>query len=57
MKFEKEGYQTAYSEWLPVPPPQLEVNIAITQVAMPEVKSAKAYEDGVEIEFSKYMKP
>ena len=57
VKFEKEGYQTAYSEWLPVPPPQLEVNIAMTQVAMPEVKSAKAYEDGVEIEFSKYMKP
>ena len=57
VKFEKEGYQTAYSEWLPVPPPQLEVNIAMTQVAIPEVKSAKAYEDGVEIEFSKYMKP
>ncbi|MBR1412443.1 MAG: leucine-rich repeat protein, partial [Prevotella sp.] len=23
VKFEKEGYQTTYSEWLPVPPPQL----------------------------------
>ena len=57
VKFEKEGYQTTYSEWLPVPPPQLEVNIAMVQNAQPEVTSAKAYEDGVEINFSKYMKP
>ncbi|MGN0222262.1 MAG: chitobiase/beta-hexosaminidase C-terminal domain-containing protein [Prevotella sp.] len=57
VKFEKEGYQTTYSEWLPVPPPQLEVNIGMVQNVQPEVKSAKAYEDGVEIEFSKYMKP
>ncbi len=57
VKFEKEGYQTAYSEWLPVPPPQLEVNVGMTQVAVPEVVSAKAYEEGVEIEFSKFMKP
>lgn len=57
VKFEKEGYQTTYSEWLPVPPPQLEVNIGMVQNVQPEVKAAKAYEDGVEIEFSKYMKP
>ena len=57
VKFEKEGYQTTYSEWLPVPPPQLEVNIAMVQNAQPEVTGAKAYEDGVEINFSKYMKP
>ena len=57
VKFEKNGYQTTYSEWLPVPPPQLEVNIGMVQNAQPEVKTAKAYEDGVEIEFSKYMKP
>ncbi len=57
VKFEKEGYQTTYSEWLPVPPPQLEVNIAMVQNVMPEVKAAKAYEEGVEIEFSKYMMP
>ena len=55
VKFEKEGYQTAYSEWLPVPPPQLDVNIAMTQLLQPSVKSASAYEDGVEMEFDKYM--
>ena len=57
VKFEKEGYQTTYSDWLPVPPPQLEVNIGMVQNAQPEVVKATAYEDGVEIEFSKYMKP
>lgn len=57
VKFEKEGYQTTYSEWLPVPPPQLEVNIAMTQNLQPMVVAAHAYEDGVEINFDKYMMP
>lgn len=57
VKFEKEGYQTTYSEWLPVPPPQLEVNIAMTQLLQPTVASAKAYSEGVEVEFDKYMMP
>ena len=57
VKCEKEGYQTTYSEWLPVPPPQLEVNIAMTQDRQPEVKAAVAYEDGLEVEFDKYMLP
>ena len=55
VKFEKEGYVTTYSDWLPVPPPQMDVNIGMVQNAQPEVVSARAYEDGVEIEFSKYM--
>lgn len=57
VKFEKEGYETAYSEWLPVPPPQLDVNIAMTQNSQPEVRIVHAYDDGVDIEFSKYMLP
>ena len=57
VKFEKEGYETTYSEWLPVPPPQLDVNIAMTQNVQPNVKSARAYEDAVEVEFDKYMLP
>ncbi len=57
VKFEKEGYETAYSDWLPVPPPQLDVNIAMTQYKQPEIKSAHAYEDGVVVEFDKYMIP
>ena len=57
VKFEKEGYETTYSEWLPVPPPQLEVNIAMKQNVQPNVKNARAFEDAVEVEFDKYMMP
>lgn len=57
VKFEKDGYETAYSDWLPVPPPQLEVNIAMKQSVPPVVKSAKAFEDAVELQFDKYMLP
>lgn len=57
VKFEKDGYLTAYSEWLPVPPPQLEVNVGITQNKQPEVVEARAYEEGVEVQFDKYMDP
>lgn len=55
VKFEKEGYVTTCSEWLPVPPPQLEVNIGITQNKQPEVIEARAYEEGVEVLFDKFM--
>ena len=57
VKFEKEGYETTYSEWLPVPPPQLEVNVPIVQNRQPEVANVHAYKDGIEIEFDKYMQP
>lgn len=57
VKFEKDGYETTHSEWLPVPPPQLEVNIGMKQNVQPAVKMAKAYEDAVEVEFDKYMMP
>ena len=57
VKFEKDGYETTYSEWLPVPPPQLDINIAMKQNVQPTVKSARAFEDAVEMEFDKYMMP
>lgn len=57
VKFEKEGYETAQSAWLPVPPPQLDINIAMTQAKQPEVRSVHAYSDGVMIEFDKFMLP
>jgi len=57
VKFEKEGYQTTYSEWLPVPPPQLEVNIGMVQTAQPTVIAVRGYETGIEIDFSKFMLP
>lgn len=57
VKFEKEGYETTYSEWLPVPPPQLEVNIAMKQNVQPNVETARAFEDAIEVKFDKYMMP
>lgn len=55
VKFEKDGYNTSYSEWLPVPPPQLEVNVEITQNSQPEIIDVHAYADGVDITFDKFM--
>ena len=57
VKIEKDGYLPATSEWLPVPPPQLDINIGLVQNALPQVASARAYEDAIEVEFNKYMRP
>lgn len=57
VKFEKSGYETTYSEWVPVPPIQTEVNVAMVSTAIPEVKSVTVYEDNVRIEFTQYMQP
>lgn len=57
VKFEKSGYETTYSDWLPVPPPQLEVNVPMTQYIAPSVASVQAYESGILITFDKYMQP
>ena len=32
VKYEKPGYETAWSDWMPVPPPQMNVNIALKRV-------------------------
>lgn len=57
VKYEKEGYETTYSDWLPVPPPQLDVNIGMVQMRQPEVIKARAYTKAVEFEFDKFMFP
>jgi len=57
VRYQKDGYEPTRSEWLPVPPPQLEVNIPMVQRTAPEVSMVHAYQDGVELLFSKYMQP
>ena len=57
VKYEKEGYETVYSEWLPVPPPQLDVNIGMKQNTPPTVKQMRGTESGITIEMGKYMLP
>lgn len=56
VKYEKEGYITEYSDWLPVPPPQVGINQAMTSTEAPRVESVNVYDDEVQIIFSKYMK-
>ena len=55
VKYEKEGYETAYSDWLPVPPPQLEVNIGMISKEEPVIESLTVYSDHADVVFSKYM--
>ena len=55
VKFTKEGYTAAETEWMEVPPPQLDVNIGLISTAAPAVQSINAYPDYVEIVFTQYM--
>ncbi|MFR8067050.1 MAG: leucine-rich repeat protein [Acutalibacter sp.] len=55
VKFEKESYKTACSEWLVVPPPQTDVNVSLVSQESPEIASVSAYPEGVRVEFSQYM--
>ena len=57
VKYEKDGYETCYSEWLPVPPPQLDVNVGMKQTTPPTVSQMRGAESGITIEMSKYMLP
>ncbi len=57
VRINKDGYDNQQSEWLPVPPPQLDVNMPIVNRQQPFVNEARAYDDGAEISFSKYMDP
>ena len=57
VRVSKEGYEDNQSDWLPVPPPQLDVNIPIVRTRLPKVENAHAYEDAVTVKFDTYMMP
>ena len=57
VKYEKEGYETTYSDWLPVPPPQLDVNIGMKQSTPPTVVKMRGTTSGITVDMSKYMLP
>jgi hypothetical protein len=57
VRLEKDGYLKTNSEWLPVPPPQLDVNLPMVQMKQPSVIGGKAFDKGIEFEFDKYMDP
>lgn len=53
--FEKVGYERAESEWLPVPPVQTDVNIAMISLAAPGVAEVYAAGDRIGVSFDKFM--
>ncbi len=53
--YEKDGYETTQTGWLPVPPPQTEVNVEIVSRKAPQVTHTALFGDGIEVTFSKYM--
>lgn len=55
VEFTKDGYIAAETEWMEVPPPQLDVNVGLISTASPGVQSINAYPDYVEIIFTQYM--
>ena len=55
VRFEKEGYETTASEWVPVLPIQTEVNVSMKSLYAPIVSRIAAYSDCADITFSQYM--
>lgn len=56
--YEKEGYQTAFSEVMHVPPPRTEVNVGLVSFAPPAVTGVTAVPGGgyLEVNFDKFMR-
>lgn len=55
VRFQKDGYEPTETAWLPVPPPQLDINVPMTSLAVPQVQSARADAQTVSLLFSKLM--
>jgi Tol biopolymer transport system component len=56
--YEKEGYETAYSDVLPVPPPHFDVNIPMKSLARPQVISVESLNNGaaLRVDFANYVR-
>jgi hypothetical protein len=56
--YQKEGYETTYSDVLPVPPPHLDVNIPLKSLAPPEVLDVNSLNNGaaLRINFANYIR-
>ena len=55
VRFQKEGYEPTQTDWLPVPPPQLEIAVSMVNRTAPEVTAAEATPEQVTIRFSRFM--
>ncbi|MBB6695828.1 S-layer homology domain-containing protein [Cohnella xylanilytica] len=50
VRYEKQGYETAFSDELGVPPPQLDVNVPVVSYLPPEVVYVRAQPGGSQVE-------
>ena len=57
VEYKKDGYDTAYSQWLPVPPVQTDVNVGLVSHAAPKVEDIRLTPKYLRVSFDKYMKP
>ncbi len=57
VKYEKAGYQTAFSEWLPVPPPQTDVNINMLSTEAPQLSDVSLEGQQLIMRFDQYVDP
>ena len=55
VKYEKDGYETCYSDWLPVPPPQTQVNVELVRLDQPQL-SLRDGETRIYLSFDRYVK-
>lgn len=55
VRFTKAGYEEARTEWMAVPPVRTGLEIGLRTTEKPQVESAQAYADCVELTFSQYM--
>lgn len=55
VRAEKEGYSTVESDWLPVPPPQLDVNLELVSTKQPKVAGIDLASDKMLVRFDNYI--
>ena len=55
VKFEMDGYETSYSEWMDVPPERTGINFSAVSYETPVMTNAVAADGVITVTFSKYM--
>lgn len=55
VKAEREGYETYYTDWMRVPPAQMDVNFGLISTERPVIDELFAYPDLIEINLNKYV--
>lgn len=55
VKAEREGYETYYTDWMRVPPAQMDVNFGMVSKEKPAIAQLYAYPKAIEINLNKYV--